>query len=78
MSLEPLRLSDEVRLVFCDKLTDALCSFRLGGERVRTGDVGDVYELVWFDHLSSPTSTLRFPQYLRSFQVLKFVACTLF
>ena len=78
MSLEPLRLCDEVGLVFCDKLTDAQCSFRLGGERLRTRDVGDVCELVWFDRLSSTTSTLRFPQYLRSFRVLKFVACTLF
>jgi hypothetical protein len=41
LSPEPLRLRDEVSLVFRDKLTDAQRSFRLCGECVRTGDVGD-------------------------------------
>ena len=59
LSPVPVRLCDEVSLVFCDKLTGAQCPLYLSGERTRTGE-WEISWIVWYGVITSPPHL--FPQ----------------
>jgi hypothetical protein len=72
LSPVPVRLRDEVSLVFCDKLTGAQCPLCLSGERTRTGE-WEIDWLVWYGEITSPPHLgSSYPQYLRPFQILNY------